>query len=83
MITRDFHPTMTYTLKPWRAKKLEIVNRLVRGGYTYKEIAKMLDVSATTVARYHVGFADNCLPHTRGWRRDNRSVMYAGAFCAI
>ena len=83
MITREFHPTAAYTLKPWRAKKLEVVNRLVRVGYTYKQIAEMMNVSTTTVARYHVGFADNCLPYTRGWRRDSRSVMYAGAFCNI
>ena len=83
MITRTFHPETTYTLKPWRAKKLEMVNRLVRVGYTYKETAGMLNVSTTTVARYHVGFADNCLPYNRGWRRDYRSVMYAGACCAI
>ena len=83
MITRQFHPAKTYALKPWRAKKLEMVNRLVRGGATYKEIAEMLNVSVTTVARYHVGFADNCLPINRRWRRDPRAVMYAGACCAI
>ena len=91
MITRKFHPTKTYTLRPWRAKKLEMVNRLVRGGATYKEIAEMLNTSATTVARYHVGYADNCLDYAKGYRagwgcgyaREPLSVMYKGAACAI
>jgi transposase-like protein len=84
-LTREFHPTKTYALKPWRAKKLEMVNRLVRGGATYKEIARMLNVSTTTVARLHCAFADNCLSHhgQYSYVRDGRSVMYAGACCAI
>lgn len=86
-MTRKFHPTKTYNMKPWRAEKMQIVNRLVRGGCSYKQIARMLNTSTTTVARYHVGYADNCLPREDGgyfhWSRDPRSVMYLGACCDI
>ena len=85
MITRQFHESKTYTLRPWRAEKIQMVNSLVRGGFAYKEIAKMLNVSTTTVARYHVGYADNCLPYNGQYSyvRDGRSVMYKGACCVI
>ena len=87
MITRTFHPTKTYALKPWRKTKLDVVNSLVRAGWTYARIADYLQCSITTVQRYHIGFADNCLPRADGgfyhWSRDPRSVMYEGAACAI
>ena len=90
MITRSFHPSVTYTLRPWRREMMENVNLMVRKGLTYVEISKIVDRSPTTVQRYHVGFGDNCMHHTEQnmFGRvinsvDSRSVMYVGASCPV
>jgi len=86
-MTRTFHPSKAYNLKPWRAEKTQFVNALVRGGYSLKEIAKIMGVSHMTVSRYYYGFADNCLPPSGkgvfSWSRDPRSVVYFGTSVAI
>ena len=90
MMTRSFHPSTTYTLRPWRREMMENVNLMVRKGLTYVEISKIVDRSPTTVQRYHVGFGDNCLDYDEMnqygryvYARDSRSVMYVGASCPV
>lgn len=86
-LTRRFHQTKAYKLNDWRKIRINAVNALYRGGFTFKEIAEMLEVSTTTVQRYYYGFADNCLGYNPNgyfpWSKDTRAVMYEGARCKI
>ena len=89
-MTREFHPSFTYSLRPWRREMMEKVNTMVRHGMTYLQISKIIDRSTTTVQRYHVGFGDNCLDYCEqnlfgryAYARDSRSVMYIGASCPV
>ena len=90
MMTRKFHDSVTYNLRPWRKVMMNKVNLMVRMGMTYSQISQVLDKSPTTIQRYHVGFGDNCLDYCESnmfgrkmYGRDPRSVMYLGSSVAI
>ena len=86
-MTRTFHPSITYKISDRRRERINFVNMCVRSGYSIAAASNALDVSPTTGARYYYGYADNCLPYNTnkfyGVGRDDRSVIYEGACCAI
>ena len=52
-------PDQTYKIKPWRKRMINKVNRYVKMGLCFYEIAKLIDRSPGTVKRYYYGYADN------------------------
>ena len=55
------HPTICYKLTNDRDLNIKLVNHYYRQGFSFKEIAELLNVSLTTVYRYYYGFASHCL----------------------
>jgi hypothetical protein len=86
-----FHPEKSYTLKSWRARRINDANLLRSHGFTFAQIARLMHTSPTTARRYYYGFASHCLEASastpaeyRTWiGRDERYVMYLGASCPI
>ncbi len=55
------HPTLSYRLSDKRREMIDYVNHWVRFGFTFKEIAPLINKSPSTVVNYYYGFANHCL----------------------
>ena len=55
------HPTLCYRLSDKRREMIDYVNHWVRLGFTFKEIAPLINKSPSTVVNYYYGFANHCL----------------------
>ena len=61
--TCKVHPSIAYRILNGRGDKIQKVNKLVRQGKSFNQIAKRMKVSATTVSLYYYGCANNCLTY--------------------
>lgn len=55
------HPILCYELSDKRREMIDYVNYWVRLGFTFKEIAPLINKSPSTVVNYYYGFANHCL----------------------
>jgi hypothetical protein len=88
-----FHDEKAYNIKTWRARKINDANLLRSRGFSFAQIGRLMNTSATTARRYYYGFADHCLyadastpAEYRTWHTrslDERYVMYLGASCPV